>query len=576
VNSVLEKYILRNSEETGNRYRVPNRGLYDRIKNTSLGKIIELSFDDNGLEDINNIVKKYLIRSEKQFFNSNLKVQRFSNVRDECINLLQSFKGYLVTRNPLLETTMCAILGINQDASKLLGLNLWVKSGEAIFLLDRIKHIDICCNHPLTLDWFKSNLFQKNHLFRNQIIDLFTNITQHISQKKPYSFSELAKIHYQFLCSITTHPIENILQELPDKQVNVYQYIGILEDLVNDAVKMQDENHSIQVITPEELPWVGKKKKIWIGGLNSEFLIDQTFLRGLSERVCGISEHIFYNGEFCYSDPSFSSYEVVDKKRERPSAFYEYVPPCPPRELRKNTFAINHVTKLLNNPHNFYVENILKLKSQNFHPNHILGIMVHAVFEELIKETNIFKDFEYTLAVSRSLLRKNHFSQADYLLISKKSEIMVKHLFEVLKDAVEVYAEHEGVQKIIHNGKEYFLHGRADLIYQKNGKYGVIDFKTGNPPSWFNIVNGSAPQIPIAMLMLRFGGFLEKPHTELGESGFISPKGLLKIEHDAFILDSAISGISKLITAFWEEERGYHHHVDPSGPYRIIARQVVL
>ena len=103
----------------------------------------------------------------------------------------------------------------------------------------------------------------------------------------------------------------------------------------------------------------------------------------------------------------------------------------------------------------------------------------------------------------------------------------------------------------------------------------MIDFKTGNPPSGLNIINGSAPQIPMEMLMLRFGGFLDKPYVELGESGFISPKGLLKIEHDAFIIQSAISGISRLITAFWDDNIEYHLHLtDMYSPYRIVARQV--
>lgn len=573
---VLEEYLLKYATEYSVRFMTFNSKLHNRLQHSKLANLLDFVDSEitqyNQHVELSEIVKSQL--SKAKLIKTNQPIYRYSNVYDESCAIRASFKGYLVTNNTLLESTVNAMTGIYTNSDQVLEHNLWVKSAEAIFLLDRIRHIDACCNHPWTLDWFKSNLFHKNHNFRNQIIQFFTEKTAKIKQYNKYSSRELGNIHYNFILSITNKTISNLVENLEDTKMTVYEYLAQLKSILKKCICTSQETGDIEVITPEELPWIEQKKQIWIGGLNNESVIDKSFLSN-EYKIVGISDHTFANSEIIYSDSGFSVHPIVNNVQEKHSLTYRYVSPCPTRSLRKNAFAINHVTKLLNNPHNFYVENILKLKSHNFHPNHILGIMVHAVFEELIKASTSFKDFNHLCHILNDLLSKNYFSQIDYILISKKAHTMLEHLYEILKDTTKVHAEHEGVQKIIHNGNEYFLHGRADLIYEKNQKYGVIDFKTGNPPSWLNIINGSAPQIPMAMLMLRFGGFLDKPYVELGESGFISPKGLLKIEHDAFIIQSAISGISRLITAFWDDNIEYHLHLtDMYSPYRIVARQV--
>ena len=149
---------------------------------------------------------------------------------------------------------------------------------------------------------------------------------------------------------------------------------------------------------------------------------------------------------------------------------------------------------------------------------------------------------------------------------------MSKTLWPIIIDAKELYPEKEGVQEISHNGKTYLLHGRADLIYKdKNNNYGVIDFKTGSIPSWINILNGSAPQISVEILMLKFGGFLEDENgIKITKSGFIWPKGFLEVKQED-VIKSSIDGIKKLIETFWIEQKPYSHTSDFS-PYKIISR----
>jgi len=502
-------------------------------------------------------------------------LKKYSNVIDEAeaiFDFSKSNKIIVATPNKFLAKTLAVISGDLPDPKIELNKTLWLKTGESIFMHNCVQAIDYCCNHPWIDDNFKSNLFYKNHIVRNQIIARFTEFTKEFKARGKHTFNEFLSIHYEFIKSVSKYSIENNLVGLyPSSDlIDQYQYLGILPKLLNDVLeKKESKNSTLEVIGVDEIPWV-TDEPVWLGGINAEWDFNGRYL---TECVQYFSYNHFEQGCSTHPNPAFLSCKTEDYTSEYGPYTYYHYPPCPKIELRKSSFAINHVTKLLNNPYNFYIESILKLKSYNFHPNHIVGIMVHSVFEEHLKKNNNFKDLNKIKTEINSLLNKNHFSKIDYLIVTRKVETMLANLCEILKDSSKVYSEHEGMQKITHNGREYFLHGRADLIYEKDGRAGVIDFKTGNPPSWVNIVNGSAPQISIAMLMLRFGGFLGKEIVELADSGFISPKGFFRISHDDFILQSAIDGIKELITVFWEQDTPYYLHInDINSPYRLLAR----
>ena len=561
----LKDFLQLRSKELNSTYLVRNHFSY-KILQKRLHEIPLTNVDDGSarVEDLNSVIKAALIQQDEPVYPD---IFTYNNVYTEAKAIRKHFQGLVATENVKLKITLDAIDGAYRDGTTL-ELNLWVKTGEAIFLKDKVSHIYACCNHPWTLNWFKVNLFHKNHLFRNKVINLFT--IKGIDPKKRHRFADLVNIHHQFILSITNQEIINIFADYPDCMVNVYEYLGIINSRFLEKLS-ETSNQETKVINQELITWT--EEPLWVGGLSANQPMDKIFLRG-KKNLVGLSGHVFENGEQVYPDPGFSHVKVMDKVELLSSSKYIYTPPCPERHKRKTSFAINHITKLLNNPLNFYVENILKLKSNNFHPNHIMGITTHAVFEELIKTNNNFNDFPALLNSLKELLNKNYFSKIDKILIENKSERMLKNIYELLEGADELYAEHEGVQKILYNGNEYMLHGRADLIYKQADHYGVIDFKTGNPPAWINVVNGLAPQIPMAMLMLRFGGFLGEPKKKFTKSGFISPKGFLKVDQDLFILQLAINGITKLIQAFWEESRPYYFHLsDVNSPYRIVARR---
>lgn len=570
----LHNYIIDCAVRRGRRLWTDNTRLRNRIRTSSpeVDRILDCvpSLDH---DHIATYIEEWLKSSDQNA--AKLPLRKYTNVIDEAEAIVaQSTHGRIVvaTNNSLLRDTISAMAGIMPDSEGLLRKSLWVKSAEAIFLLNRIRHIDHCCNHPWVMDSIKSNLFYKNHTVRNQTIATFALGVSSINPYIKHNIKDLVDLHYKFLISITGREIENSLDQLGEQEVTVYEYIGLLNNFFETDFCYVTSDNRLELISIDEIPWIEGGAQIWVAGVSADHELDVRYVssrKGLEI----ISYSTFENGVDCYVHPAFLGCEITDLSVEHKSYSYKYLPPAPRLSHRKNSFAINHVTKLLNNPHNFYTESILKLKSYNFHPNHIVGILVHSVFEELIKRIASFEDFSQIKREMEMLLGRNHFTRMEYVTVARKVEVMLQNLWDVVKDSSQVYAEHEGMQRITHNGKEYYLHGRADLIYEKDGKYGVIDFKTGNPPSWVNIINGSAPQISIAMLMLKFGGFLDKENIQLADSGFISPKGMFKIDRDAFILESAIDGIKNLIHTFWEQETPYYLHInDLASSYRVLAR----
>lgn len=502
----------------------------------------------------------------------------FNDLIDEADNIIRSWqdakkKFLIATNNPTLKLTLQARLNSFDQIEIFSQRDLWIQSAESLFFINKIDKINHFCHHELIVDSMKSSLFNKNHVVRNQIIDQFNQHSHNIKHKNKYKFLKLHKLHHDFINSVTVKPVEPLFITAVVQEIKVYEYIKLIRAYFQTKIAETELESKIEIISLEELPFISEEESVWIGGVSCENPIPLHLLK-IDANIHNLSFSAFYKNSYHYPQAQLLD-NFMDKRKDHVSYVYSYTSPTPPIHHRKNSFAINHITKLLNNPHNFYVENILRLKPYYFHPNHIVGIMAHSIFETIVNQVNEFDNYEAFNEKMRVLLIQNHFNKLDFINVYKKMEIMLKHVWSTIKGAEFVCAEKEGVQTIIHNNQTYLLHGRADLIYEKDGKVGLIEFKTGTPPSWVNIMNGSAPQVSICMLMLRFGGFLDKEIPELAESGFISPKGLFLVNSSIPMIQSAVNGIKSIITKFWEEESPYYIHLtDPNWPYRCIARGV--
>jgi ATP-dependent helicase/nuclease subunit B len=185
--------------------------------------------------------------------------------------------------------------------------------------------------------------------------------------------------------------------------------------------------------------------------------------------------------------------------------------PLPPAEQRPDRISVTSVDRLKADPFAFYANSILRLRVEDpvdaDHTARWKGEAVHKVFEEWLIHDECNPD----------KLR----SRAETLLADEAIHPMLRALWAPrLLEAIDWIAEMERSNRA--EGRKPFkaeikgeaplagiiVHGRADRIDRlPDGGLGIIDYKTGKPPSRKAIESGFALQLGLLGLIGRAGGF---------------------------------------------------------------------
>jgi ATP-dependent helicase/nuclease subunit B len=139
-------------------------------------------------------------------------------------------------------------------------------------------------------------------------------------------------------------------------------------------------------------------------------------------------------------------------------------------------------------------------------------------------------------------------------------------------------------------GKRVFkLTTRADRIEQRtDGRYAVLDYKTGSVPTERQVRTGLSPQLTLEGAMLREGAFKDVPPGSLAEFAYVSVRGrdpageLKSIEFTDGLTpdqhaDKALARLKAIIARFEDEATPYRSLVSPMwktryGDYDHLAR----
>ncbi len=185
--------------------------------------------------------------------------------------------------------------------------------------------------------------------------------------------------------------------------------------------------------------------------------------------------------------------------------------PVPPAEQRPQKISVTSVDRLKADPFAFYANSILKLRSEDpvdaDHTARWKGEAVHKVFEEWLVHDECDPD----------KLR----SRAERLLADQAIHPMLRALWAPrLLEAIDWIAEMERHNQTAGRkplraeikGEAPFagilVHGRADRIdLLPDGGLGIVDYKTGKPPSKKAIEGGFALQLGLLGMICRAGGF---------------------------------------------------------------------
>jgi ATP-dependent helicase/nuclease subunit B len=195
--------------------------------------------------------------------------------------------------------------------------------------------------------------------------------------------------------------------------------------------------------------------------------------------------------------------------------------PRPPPALRPRRFSVTEVERLIRDPYAIFARKLLQLE-----PLEALGKPVDAalrgsLFHQIIATFN--QAFPQTLPAD---------PEAELLRLGREAFAAHAHDPEVrhfwwprfvslarwlaatetgLRQGVaEVRAEIDGAITFTVGGLEHRLHGRADRIdHLVDGRFRIIDYKTGEPPSGKQVEAGLSPQLTLEAAILAAGGF---PH----------------------------------------------------------------
>lgn len=197
--------------------------------------------------------------------------------------------------------------------------------------------------------------------------------------------------------------------------------------------------------------------------------------------------------------------------------------PCPPLAARPLRLGIRDIETLVRDPYSIYaryVLDLLPLDAIDAEPGAAdRGIAIHEALAQFVAATQDGWP-EDAAALLRELGRKAfapvldrpetrslwwpRFERAADWFINWERE----HRTEVARSHVEIAGQIEFAV----NGLTFHLSGRADRIDERtDGRFDIIDYKTGRPPGTKEIITGFAPQLPLEAAMLAVGGFAPIP-----------------------------------------------------------------
>lgn len=221
----------------------------------------------------------------------------------------------------------------------------------------------------------------------------------------------------------------------------------------------------------------------------------------------------------------------------------DYSDPVPPADW--SDVFVTEIEKLIHNPYAFYVHHILHLRVRQDYwvtaDPRDFGNIVHAVLENVTGESN---ENDLVSEMDARAIEKLGKNSLIFWFWHRRFVEIAPVAIDMLRRTDGAKTEIEGHIKIA--GRT--VRARADRVWAD----GVLDIKTGTPPTKAQLLLGNMPQLPLEAYMLKNGGFApyranmsQMPTIEflhLG-TGCVEP-----IQYDADTVDKMINASVAKVT----------------------------
>jgi ATP-dependent helicase/nuclease subunit B len=193
--------------------------------------------------------------------------------------------------------------------------------------------------------------------------------------------------------------------------------------------------------------------------------------------------------------------------------------PKPPRSVQPVSLSVTEIEHLLRDPYTIYAKHVLRLRAFDAVDTppgaSDRGTFIH---EAIGNFTAKFPDavppdpLKELLAIGReAFTRVEAYPDAHAFWWPRFERIarwFVDWERERRSNAATILVEKQGTHEFDVGGRMFRLRTRADRIERwDDGRYAVLDYKTGTPPTAGQVGSGLAPQLTLEAAILRQGGF---------------------------------------------------------------------
>ncbi|MEA2997528.1 MAG: ATP-dependent helicase/nuclease subunit, partial [Alphaproteobacteria bacterium] len=295
-------------------------------------------------------------------------------------------------------------------------------------------------------------------------------------------------------------------------------------------------------------------------------------------------------------------YVALARQLDRPARVVPCKPPepRPPRAARPAALSVTDIEHWLRDPYTIYAKHILRLvrlDPVDMAPSAAdRGSAIHAAvgrFSQTFADALPPDAHAQLLAIGRAEFQALDDHPEARALWWPRFERIARWLIgweEARRpDLAAMRAEIRGEILIPLGGRSFRLFGRADRIERRrDGRYAILDFKTGGTPSSTQVRIGIAPQLTLEGAILRGGGFKGfSSDASIAELVYVKLKGSEQAGENAPVdfkdgspdaaADHALAKLTELATRFEDEATPYRSLVLPMwanryGTYDDLAR----
>ncbi|HZQ14031.1 MAG TPA: double-strand break repair protein AddB [Pseudolabrys sp.] len=211
--------------------------------------------------------------------------------------------------------------------------------------------------------------------------------------------------------------------------------------------------------------------------------------------------------------------------------------PSPPPDLRPARLSVTEIENWLRDPYTIYAKHVLELHPfENIDTPPGVADRGSAIHDAIGDFTKAFAAGLPADPVKELIA----FGEAKFAPLADFPEarafwwprfLRIAQWFAAFERArrasiAELHAEIRGELPIALGATTFTLSGRADRIERRNdGRFAILDYKTGRPPTSSQVRSGLAPQLTLEAAILRRGGFKEFAAGSVAELCYVYLKG---------------------------------------------------